>query len=158
MSSIIQQSPYLKVQRNFPTANSQALAIEVDRAYCDTAQKVNARSIGIYPSNRPVVTGDQWFLEGGQAKQQSLRQVYGFTGSGNIAHGISFTDVSFISPNSYGTFTNGTNWYGVPYSASTAIAGQVTFYVTPTNIVVVAGAGAPSITQGYISLEWVSQV
>lgn len=158
MTTNLQQSPYLRVQRHFPTENPQALSIEVDRAYSDTAQKVNSRSIGIYGVNFPIVTGDQWFLQGSSEKQQSLRQVYGFTGTGNIAHGISWTSVSFISPNSYGTFTDGTNWYGVIYAGSTAIAAEVSFYVTPTNIVVVAGAGAPSITQGYINLEWVSQV
>ena len=158
MSSSIQQSPYLRVQRNFPTDNPQALSIEIDRAYTDTAQKVNARSIGIYGVNFPIVTGDQWFLAGSTEKQQSLRQIYSFTAAGNIAHGIGWTSVSFIGPNSYGTFTDGTNWYGAIYASSTAIAGQVSFYVTPTNIVVLAGAGAPTITQGYINLEWVSQV
>lgn len=158
MSTILQQTPYLRVQRNFPTANAQALSIEVDRAYSDTAQKVNARTIGIYPVNKAAVTGDQWFLQGSTEKQQSLRQVYSFTATGNIAHGISWTSVSFISPLSYGTFTDGTNWYGVIYGSSTSIAAQVSFYVTPTNIVVLAGAGAPSITQGFIVLEWLSQV
>jgi hypothetical protein len=158
MSSILQQAPYLRVQRNFPTSNAQALSIEVDRAYSDTAQKVNARTIGIYPLNKAAVTGDQWFLQGSIEKQQSLRQIYTFTASGNIAHGISWTSVSFISPNSYGSFTDGTNWYGAIYVGSTAIAAQVSFYVTSTNIVVLSGAGAPSITHGYINLEWVSQV
>jgi len=156
--SNLNQSPYLRVQRHFPTDNPQALSIEVDRAYVDTAQKVNARTIGIFPSNSPIVTGDQWFLSGSSEKQQSLRQAYTFTGTGNIPHNISFTAVSFVSPKSYGSFTDGTDWYGAIYASSTAIAAQVSFYVTSTNIVVVAAAAAPSITQGYIVLEWVSQV
>jgi hypothetical protein len=158
MASIIQHSPYLRVQRNFPTDNLQALSIELDRAYCDTALKVNSRSIGIYPTNTPIVSGDQWFTTGGNTKQQSLRRIYPFSSSGNIAHGIPFTEVSFISPNSYGTFTDGTNWYGTIYGSSTAIAAQVSFYVTSTNIIILAGAGAPPIISGYIHLEWVSQV
>ena len=158
MSSNLLQSPFLRVQRHFPTDNPQALSIEVDRAYADTAQKVNARSIGIFGVNFPIVNGDTWFLAGSTQKQQALRQVYPFTAAGNIPHGISWTSVSFISPLSYGTFTDGTNWYGAIYASNTAIGGQVSFYVTPTNIVVLAGAGAPAITQGYINLEWVSQV
>lgn len=152
------QSPFLRVQRHFPTDNAQALSIEIDRAYCDTAEKVNSRTIGIYPLNRSVVTGNRWILAGSNEKQQSLRQVYNFSATGNIPHNISWTTVSFISPNSYGTFTDGSNWYGAIYGSNTAIAAQVSFYVTSSNIVVLAGAGAPSITNGYINLEWVSQV
>lgn len=153
----IQQSPYMRLQRNFPSDNMQALTVEIDRFHVDAAIKVNSREIGLYASGNQIVNGQQWFINGGVNKQQALRQVYPFTGTGNIAHGINWSGLAFVSPLSYGTFTNGTNWYGVIYSGSTAIAGQVSFYVTPTNIVVVAGAGAPSITNGYINLEWVSQ-
>ncbi len=162
MTSVVQQSPFLRVQRNFPTDNSQALSIEVDRAYCDTAAKVNARTIGLFPVNRPAITGDKWFINstanGVAQNLQSLRQIYTFTATGNIPHGLNWTSVSQISPHSYGSLTDGTNWYGVLYASSTAIAGQVSFYVTPTNIVVLGGAGAPTITSGTILLEWLSQV
>jgi len=40
---------------------------------------------------------------------------------------------------------------------SRAIAGQISFYVDPTNIVILAGVGAPTITSGLIILEWLSQ-
>lgn len=157
MTVNIQQSPFLRVQRNFPATNLQALSVELDRSYTDIASKMNNRIIGVYPQNYPIAIGESWHVMGEQ-RQQSLRQIYTFTGTGNIAHNISFTSVSFISPNSYGSFTDGTNWYGAVYASSTAIAAQVSFYVTSTNIVVLAGAAAPSITQGYINLEWVSQV
>lgn len=154
----IQQSPYLRQQRNFPNDNLQALTVEIDKAYIDTAIKVNSRIIGRYAVNFSSVTGEEWFLAGQANKQQSLRQVYTFTSTGNIAHGINWASVALISPRSYGTFTDGTNWYGAIYAGSTAIAAQVSFYVTSTNIMVVAGAGAPSITSGTIILEWLSQV
>jgi len=157
MSTNIQQSPYLPQQRNFPNDNIQALTVEVDKAYIDTAIKLNEKEIALYPTNFPIVTGQQWFLAGQPQKQQTLRQIYTFTATGNIAHGINFAAVSQISPLSYGSFTDGTNWYGVIFASSTAIAGQVSFYVTPANIVVAAGAGAPSITSGTIVLEWLSQ-
>lgn len=135
----------------------QALIVELDRAYVDTASKVNARTIGLFPDNAPVVTGEQWFLSGQTSKQQTLRQIYPFTATGSIPHGINFATVSqFTKPS--GSYTDGTNWYGAIYASSVAIAGQVTFYVTPTNIVILAGAGAPSITNGTIILEWLSQV
>ena len=155
-SNIINQSPYLRTTRNFPEDNPQALSVEINRAYVDTASKMNDRSIGLFPVNAQAITGDKWFFSGTNTKQQSLRQVYTFTATGNIAHNIS--NFSQISPNSYGSFTDGTNWYGVFYAGSATIANQTTFYVTPTNIVVQQGAGAPAITSGTIVLEWLSQV
>lgn len=155
--TVPQQSPYLRVQRNFPKDNIQALTVEIDRFYTDAAAKINAREIGVYPLNTATVTGQQWVLAGQPHRQQTLRKLFNFTGTGNVPHGLNFSTVSLISPRSYGTFTDGTNWYGAIYAGSVAIAGQVSFYVTPTNIVIVAGAGAPTITNGYINLEWLSQ-
>lgn len=157
-TNIANQTPYLRTSRNFPENNNQALVVEINRAYLDTAEKMNDRTIGLYPTSTAAITGDKWYLAGGNSRQQTLRQVYTFTAAGNIAHGINFSSVSQISPNSYGSFTDGTNWYGAIYASSTAIAAQVSFYVTSTNIVVLAGAAAPSITNGTIVLEWLSQV
>lgn len=157
-SNIVNQMPYLRTSRNFPDDNPQALSVEVNKAYVDTAARINDRVIGIFPTGNPAVTGEQWFLQGGNAKQQTLRQVYTFTATGNIAHNITNLLPGQVSPRSYGSFTDGTNSYGVIYASSTAIAGQISFYVTSTNIVVAAGAGAPSITSGMIVLEWLSQV
>jgi len=148
--------PYLQTTRNFPL-EAQPLAVEVNKSYVEIASTVNNRVIGLFPTTRPAINGESWFINNNQ-RQQGFRQVYTFTATGNIPHGINFTSVSFISPRSYGTFTDGTNWYGAIYGSNTAIADQISFYVTATNIVVLAGAGAPSITQGYIDLEWVSQV
>jgi hypothetical protein len=151
------QAPYLRVQRDFPSDDLQKLAVEVDKSYIDTAARVNDRIIGLYALNFQVVTGEQWYLTGQPTPQQTLRQIYTFTAVGSIPHGINFTTVTLVSPRSYGSYTDGTNWYGVIYASSVAIAGQVSFYVTPTNIVVQAGAGAPAITSGTIILEWLSQ-
>ena len=157
MSTTIQQSPYLRQQRNFPSDNIQALTVELDKAYIDTATTMNVRTIGTYAVNFPIVTGEQWFLTGQPNKQQTLRQIYPFTAAGNIPHGINFVTVSQVSGRTYGSFTDGTNWYGAIYASNVAIAGQVSFYVTPTNIVVLAGGGAPAIVKGTIILEWLSQ-
>lgn len=150
------QAPYLRVQRSFPTENAQALSVEIDRAYVDTAQKVNARIIGIFPTGSSVVTGEQWFVSGSNEKQQTLRQVYTFTAAGNIAHHINLTVISGFTK-IYGTFTDGTNWYPLPYVDATAANNQVSVKVTPTNIVITAGGGSPpSISSGYVVLEWLS--
>lgn len=152
----LQQMPYLRAQRQFPNGDLRELANQTDHAYIDIAAKVNERTIGIFAVNYPVITGNSWYLNGQSKKQQTLRQVYTFTAAGNIAHGVNFSSISQFVP-SYGTFTDGTNWYGVIFGSSVAIAGQVSFYVTPTNIVVLSGAGAPAITSGSVILEWLSQ-
>jgi hypothetical protein len=158
MSSIIQQAPYLRVQRNFPNDNPQALSIEVDRAYCDIAAKMNTRTIGTFATNFAIVTGEQWFLAGSNEKQQTLRRVYPFTAAGNIAHNIKLGEISGFTK-IYGTFTNGTNWYPLPYVDVVAANNQVNVIVTPTNIVITAGGGSPpAITSGYVVLEWLSLV
>jgi hypothetical protein len=155
-ANVVNQMPYLRTSRNFPL-EAQPLSVELDKSYVDIANAMNTRTIGIYPMNRPAVNGESWFLSSGQ-KQQALRQVYPFTATGSIAHNILWSSVSQISPRCYGSFNDGTNWYGAIYASNTAIAGQISFYVTPTNIVILGGAGAPSIVSGIIVLEWLSQV
>lgn len=152
-----QKTPYLREQRQFPYEDLRETANQLDHAYIDIAQKVNARTIGLYAYNNQIVTGESWYLNGTPTKQQSLRQVYTFTAGGSVAHGINFTTVSQVSPRSYGSYTDGTSWYGVIFSTSVGIAGQVTFYVDATNIVITVDAGAPAVTSGLIILEWISQ-
>lgn len=153
----IQKSPYLREQRQFPNDDLRQLGNQVDHAYIDIASKVNARTIGLYAVNFPIVTGESWYLGGQSNKQQTLRQVYTFTGAGNIAHGINFSSITQFT-RGWGEYTDGTNWYGVIFATSVGIAGQVTFYITPTNIVVTVDAAAPAVTSGTIILEWMSQV
>lgn len=158
MTTYLQTSPYLQKQRNFPTDNVQALGEELDISYIDIANKVNNKTIGLFALNGAVINGESWYLQGQPQRQQGLRQVYLFSGSGNVPHGINMADVSFFSPKTYGSFTDGTNWYGAIFGSNTSISGEVSFYITPTNIVILSGAGAPTITSGYIVLEWVSNV
>lgn len=150
------QTPYLREQRQFPNDDLRELSNQTDHAYIDIAAKVNQRIVGNYAVNYFAVTGEKWYFSGSSSAQQSLREVFTFTGAGNIAHNIQAGSLSKISPRSYGSYTDGTNWYGVIYGSSVAIAGQVSFYVTPTNIVVL-NSGAPAITSGIIVLEYISQ-
>lgn len=155
-ANVVNQAPFLRTTRNFPV-DSQALSVELNRSYLDIASKVNDRSIGIFPTSRPVITGDSYYLSNNQ-KQQSLRQIYPFVGPAPIAsipHGVTASMISSFS-RCYGWFTDGTNWYGAFFASNVAIAGQVTFYINSTNIVFLVGAGAPTISSGTIVLEWLS--
>lgn len=153
-SNFVNDVPYLRVSRQFPPEVAQ-LAIEVNKSYLDIANAVNNRTIGIYSPNRPSVTGESWFLT--PQRRQSIRQVYPFSSTSAINHGV---DV--IDPNQftlcYGSYTDGTNSYGLVFGTSVSVAGIIQFYLTSTQIIFVSGAGAPSLTNGKIVLEWMSQI
>lgn len=153
-TNVVNQVAYLRTSRSFPIEIEQ-LTVEVDKAYVDTANAVNNRIISIFPSNRPAINGENWYILNNQ-RQQGFRQVYTFTSTASIVHGIDFSRIDRFTRN-YGEFTDGTNWYGLINGSNVAIAGQISFYLTPTNIVFVTGGGAPAITKGNIVLEWLSQ-
>lgn len=155
MSSILNQSPYLRTTRNFPEDDPQQLSVEINRSYVDIASKVNERTIGVFPTSRPVINGEAWFLTKNQ-KQQGLRQAYPITSTTAIPHGINISNIErFVR--CWGEFTDGTNWYGLLNASNVAIPGQISFYLTPTNITFVIGAGAPALTKGTVILEWISE-
>lgn len=153
--NVVNQAAFLRTTRDFPEDNHD-LTVELDRAYVDTANAVNTRIIGIFPTNRPAITGEQWFFN--SQKRQTLRQLYSFTSTASIVHGINFKSVYAFS-RCFGEYTDGTNWYGIINGTSVSIAGQLVFYLTPSNIVFVTGGGTmPVLTKGNIVLEWISNV
>lgn len=159
MTTNLQQSPYLREQRQFPNEDVKSLSSQSDQAYIDVAQKVNDRTIGLYAVNSPIITGEKWYLkgqEGQQKKQQTLRQVYQFTRNGSIPHGIDFQNLTDFTK-CQGSFTNGSNYFGVIYGSNTAIPAQVSFYIDPISIIVLSGVGAPTISRGIIILEWIAK-
>jgi hypothetical protein len=159
MTSPIQQSPYLRDQRQFPNDDLKELANQSDHAYIDIAAKVNARTIGIYATGFQIVTGDKWFLQGQPQRQQTLRQVYTFpitAGTNVIAHGINVSTITTFTK-IYGVATNNTTaWLPLPYANITSLTFQIEVDVSPTDIVVVQGA-SQTMTTAYIILEWLSQ-
>lgn len=149
----INQNPYLRTSREFPPDLNQ-LCQEVDKSYIDVASAVNNRSIGLYPTDRPAVTGDSWYLEP-RRRQQTQRQVFVFSSTSSIDHQIYSLRPTQICK-AFGTYTDGTNSYGLLFGTSVAVAGLISFYITPTQIVFVNGAGAPALSSGRIVLEWLS--
>lgn len=164
MNTPLLQAPYLREQRQFPNDDLRELSNQVDHAYIDIATKVNLRTISVFPVNNPVINGESWYLTGQPNRQQALRQVYAFTSFANVPHGINTTTVTQFTK-CYGSYigTDG-NFYGILFSNSTAIAGQVSFFIQSTanggNIVILTGAGFIPIDTtkgGIIVLEWISQ-
>lgn len=152
-ANIVNQMPYLRTSREFP-GEAEKLTLEVNKAYVDIAKVVNERTIGIFPTTRPAITGESWYLVNNQ-KQQTFRQVYPFTTTASITHEINLAEIYGFS-RLFGQYTDGTNWYGLIPTSTVAIAGQLGFYVSPTQIVFTLGGGAPVPTLGLVILEWLS--
>ena len=152
-TNIVNTVAYLRTSRDFPE-DAQALRMELNKSYIDTANAINSRTIGLFPANRPAISGEEWFVT--SMKQQGQRQVYPFTAAGSIAHGITVSQIYGFT-RIYGTFTNGTNWYPLPYVDVSAANNQVSVYVSPTSIVITSGGGSPpSISNGFVVLEWIA--
>lgn len=158
----LQTTPYLPKQRNFPNQSSQALGVELDKAYIDIANRVNERTIGLFGEGYQIVTGENFFLNGQPRRQQTLRQVYPFTYNGTnpflIPHGINFANVSsFVRI--WGTHLDGTSWFNLPYVDIDPAVGtkQIKIEVDPTNIIITLGTAA-TMTRGLMFLEWLSLV
>lgn len=155
--TFVNSTPYLRTTRDFPE-DMHLISIEMNKAYLDIANAVNQRVIGVFPVNKYVATGETYFITGSQ-KQQTFRRVFSFTTTASIAHNINFDTIYGMSKG-YGAYTDGTNWYGLIFGSNTAIAGQISFYLSPTQIVFLVGAGAPSTVnlQGTLVIEWISDV
>jgi len=159
-ANVANQVAFLRTSREFPE-DIKKLTLQLSKAYIDTSNAVNNRTIGIFPVNRSAITGENWFLDGAQ-RQQGLRQVYTFTSTADINIGFKISSISQFTRFD-GTYTDGTSWYGLIPGTSVAVAGQILFYVTvngasTTSDVIrfVVGAGAPALTSGKIVLEWIS--
>lgn len=154
-SNVANQAAYLRTSREFPEEMHQ-LTVEVNKSYIDIAQAVNNRTISQFPTLRPMITGESWFIRAAR-RQQTLRQVYTFTATTAIDHGLTVNEPGqFVR--CFGSYTDGTDSFGLIYGTSVAVAGLITFYVTSTQIVFQVGAGAPALTSGIIVLEWLSPI
>jgi hypothetical protein len=157
-SNFVSSAPYIRTSRKFPTQDKE-LQIELDKSYIDVASAINKRTIGIFPINREAITGESWYVSN-KGRQQSIRRVYDFTSATTfpIPHQLDYDSIErFVRL--FGTYTDAANnWYGIIGGTSVAIAGQISFYITPTNLVFLTGAGAPVMTRGSVVIEWLSNV
>jgi hypothetical protein len=153
--NVINQSSFLQKSRRFPSNDVSELAFQVNITYVEIANAVNSRVISLFPTSRPSLTGEKWFIVSNR-DQQSFRQVYIFTNTTSIDHDIDINNIDRFTC-TYGNYTDGTNWYGLVASTPVPIAGTISFYITPTQIVFVVGAGAPALSRGNIVLQWLSR-
>ena len=162
--NLFTQVPYLRTSRNFPEDLHQ-LTVEVNKSYVDIANCVNNRTMSIFTTQVAVVNGESWFING--IKHQGFRATYQIGAlsifPASIPHFINFSNL-FEFVRCFGSYTDGTNYYGAIYGSNVAIAGQISFYLTPNSgttpgdIVILAGAGAPTVINLVITLEWIALV
>ncbi len=163
MNTVINQSPYLRTSRQFPE-DLPELCTEINKSYIDIANAVNNRTISIFPSNIPAVTGESWFIT--SRRQQTFRQIYAF---GAIAAGAELDIPTNIPPANvvaftriYGTVvTNAVDYRPLPYIdpnvLTTGMAILVGTVAGKQQIRIVLGATAVPVTSGFAVLEWLSQ-
>jgi hypothetical protein len=180
-TNVVNQIPYLRTTREFPE-NIQKLCVQVNKSYIDIANAVNNRTISIFPTTRPAITGESWFINQNQ-RQQTLRQIYSFgaiaagaeldipTGNRiNTTTGIPIDITAFTRI--YGTVitTTGSNGqpdyrplpYVDPNSLTTSMAilvGNVVISGVVTQCIrIVLGPTAVPVTSGIAVIEWLSPV
>jgi len=153
MNDVLSKSGFLRTTRTFPEDLHQ-LCVEVNRSYVDIAHNVNSRVIGTFPTNRSIVTGENWYITQAK-KQQGVRQVYQWSDTNlTIAHGLDFLSLTnFVRI--WGTFFDGTNWQALPYVDVVNATNQINVKVNATSILITKGAGSPpACTKGLICLEY----
>jgi len=160
MTNTINNTPYLRSTREFPE-NISDIAFQCNKSYLEIANAVNQRIIGIYPVGKSAVNGKAYHFT--SKKQQGLRQMYSFSATTDIDLGFKLNSLDKIIQ-MYGTYTDGTSFFGLISATSVAIAGQISFYVTVNGastttdtIKFLLGAGAPALTNGTIVIEWASK-
>ena len=169
MNNILNKVPYLRTSRQFPQELSQ-LCIEMSKSYIDTALAVNVRTIGIFPTNNPVVTGESWYFS--SKRQQTLRQFYPFKAIAagtelDIPHGLDLNNVVLFTRIYATVKTTIPDYRPIPFVDPTGGTVTMTILVgpglVPPNVGVpciriVLGATAVPVTSGVAVLEWLSNV
>lgn len=153
-ANIVNQVAYLRTSRNYPEDLTQ-LTVEVNKSYVDIANAVNARTIGIFPTNRPAITGESWFLT--NQRQQTLRQVYTFSSYAPINHNINFNEV-FTFTKINGVIFTGVFYLPLPYVDASSPASSIGIFLSSTQILFTLGGAPPTIDHGIIILEWMSDI
>jgi hypothetical protein len=162
-SNVVNQTPYLRTSVRFPEESKEMIR-ELSKTYIDIAGAVNARTIGIFPSNNPAITGNVWYFSG--LKYQTLRKIFPF---GAIAPGtalnipLGFDNFQTIV-NIYGTIQTQTTYRPLPYIDPSSLSNGMAILVQPIgpnailNVTVKLGSTAPAVVSGFAVIEFLSAV
>jgi hypothetical protein len=162
-SNVVNQTPYLRTSVRFPEEPKEMIR-ELSKSYIDIAGAVNARTIGIFPSNNPAITGNVWYFDG--LKHQTLRKIFPF---GPIAMGTSLNiplgfDNFQTIVNIYGTVQTQTTYRPLPYIDPSSLSNGMAILVQPIgpnsilNVTIKLGSTAPPVVSGFAVIEFLSAV
>lgn len=153
----ITKSIFLRTSNAFPDDNIEELSNELTKVYLDIANAVNSRTVALYPVRKSAETGESWYITNNR-RQRTLRKVLKFTATTPLNHEIPLIEKGqvFCELSNY-VDASTTNTYGLIYATTIPIAGQISFYVTLTQIIFNVGAGAPLLDSGIIVLKWLSE-
>lgn len=156
-NSTLFQSPYLLTSRKFPTHSTSELESVLSKSYIDTANNVNASTLGIHEIIQLDTRNKYFNTDNPQRQRQSYRKVFPF---GAIAAGATLPINHLIEglvelAQAYGTCTTVIpDFRPIPYASATVATNQIELRVTSTQIIIVNGATAPNIESGFIVLEY----
>ncbi len=157
----VSQSLLLVTSKKFPTQKAEELEPVLTKSWFDTAQAVNARTIGIFNTNA-ITIGDKYYNNPDPLNlRQSYRKLFSF---GAIAAGATLTithDITSITEivHLYGNcITDAATIVTAKYEplpfVSTTLNQQVSIYMNDTIITIVNGAGNNNILSGTIIVEY----
>ena len=149
---------FLPTTIQYPKDQDELLS-RLNKAYEDTATRLNAKQIGIFDLIE-FLTGEQWYTAGNpQVKRQTFRKAFDVPTPG-IATGATYTQAHGITGETafthiYGTcVTDVVDYRPIPYASATAVNLQIELKVDATNITIINGAAAPNITSAIVVLEF----
>lgn len=152
LSSLTNQQPFLPINQTF-SEDPKQLLIQMTNRDRDISRYVNVREIALF-NQVETPTGQQWPNPNNlQVTRNGFRKMFFFSDATlTFAHNISGI---VLCTHIWGTGTDGTNFFPIPYVSATSVTNQIQIDVTPTQVIITKGAGAPpTISNGVVVLEY----
>lgn len=156
-------SPFVPTFRQFPTEDAHNLEKQLVNFHNQTNTAVNNRTISTFQlhvdgDSQMLPNGERWFSTAPQLATSPQRLRDGFrivvqVAGASLVVNHNITQINQVT-RLYGAFFDGTFWQHLPYVDTLAAANQIAIKVSPTQIIVTKGVGAPSISQGIVILEY----
>jgi hypothetical protein len=157
MNNIVNSRPFLRTSREIPE-DIREISVEVNKLYVDVASAVNARTIGLFPTGNPAITGENWHLLTSRP-QPTLRQVYYITSLTSFDHNLNTAQIPLFTVIRGMGYSNASGaYFPIPFVNGTDAAGNIEIYVNATQVIFIAGADAPTLNSGFVLLEWLSNI
>lgn len=160
-------TPFVPVYRQFPANDAHNLEKQLVNQSVQFANAINNRTVSNFQlhvdgDSQMLPNGERWFPTAAQSTTpQRLRDGFRLvvqvsdTPTVVLAVNHNITQINQVT-RLYGAFFDSVNsvWLPLPYVDVLAAANQIGLKVSSTQIIVTKGAGAPSISNGIVVLEY----